>query len=105
MKVLLVNEAEYELNEGKMTKMPFKMFNLMRDRRNIMKSDNMQRVRVFKSMEEFNSTVTDEDINTFDETKDVLVSKGGNIFLFLKDTTYNSETDNATANPEENQAE
>ena len=26
MKVLLVNEAEYELNEGKMTKMPFEMF-------------------------------------------------------------------------------
>ena len=100
MKVLLVNEAEYELNEGKMTKMPFEMFNLMRDRRNITKSDNIQRVRVFKSMEEFNSTVTDKDINTFDETKDVLVSKGGNIFLFLKDTTYN-----ATANPEENQAE
>ena len=99
MKVLLVNEAEYELNEGKMTKMPFEMFNLMRDRRNITKSDNMQRVRVFKSMEEFNSTVTDKDINMFDETKDVLVSKGGNIFLFLKDTN------NATANPEENQAE
>lgn len=99
MKVLLVNEAEYELNEGKMTKMPFEMFNLMRDRRNITKSDNIQRVRVFKSMEEFNSTVTDKDINTFDETKDVLVSKGGNIFLFLKDTN------NATANPEENQAE
>ena len=107
MRVLLVNEAEYELNEGKMTKMPFEMFNLMRDRRNITKSDDLRRVRVFKSMEEFNSTVTDKDINTFDETKEVLVSKGGNIFLFLKDTTYNSEsgTDNVTANPEENQAE
>lgn len=64
MKVLLVNEAEYELNEGKMTKMPFEMFNLMRDRRNITKSDDLRRVRVFKSMEEFNSTVTDKVINS-----------------------------------------
>ena len=107
MKVLLVNEAEYELNEGKMTKMPFEMFNLMRDRRNITKSDDFRRVRVFKSMEEFNSTVTDKDISTFDETKDVLVSKGGNIFLYIKEQDYNAEegAGNAAADTEENQAE
>ena len=106
MKVLLVNEAEYELNESKMTNMPFEMFNLMRDKRNITKSDDLRRVRVFKSMEEFNSTVTDKDINTFDETKDVLVSKGGNIFLFLKEHSYNiKEVEDVAANSKEDQTE
>lgn len=106
MKVLLVNEAEYELNESKMTKMSFEMFNLMRDRRNITKSDDLRRVRVFKTMEEFNSTVTDKDISTFDETNDVLVSKNGNIFLFLKEHSHNTEeVENVTTNSKENQTE
>ena len=47
------------------------------------------------------------DISTFDETKDVLVSKGGNIFLYIKEQDYNAEegAGNAAADTEENQAE
>lgn len=100
MKVILVNEAEYELNEEKMQKMSFDTFKLVTD--NSFANSNeatFPKVRVFKNMGEFNRIVNDKEIETFDTSKEILLSPKGNIFIFLKDNT------DATTNTEENTTE
>lgn len=101
MKVLLLNEAEYEFNESKMQNIPFEAFNLLRDKSAaIGMSTPHSKLRVFKNMGEFNRIVTDEDINLFDTDKGVFLSPTGNIFIFLKE-----ENTDATTNSEENKGE
>lgn len=100
MKVILVNEAEYELNDEKMQKMSFDTFKLVTD--NSFANQNassFQKVRVFKNMGEFNRIVNDKEMETFDTTKEVLLSPKGNIFMFLKESV------DAAANTEENTTE
>lgn len=96
MKVLLVNEAEYEIKEEAMKRIPFDVFDMLKDD-NVLCEDykNYDKVRVFKNMNEYNRMICDEMKSEFDTSKDVLISNKGNIFLFLKklntDVTTNSQ--------------
>lgn len=81
-KVILIKKAEYELNEEMYNKIPLDTFKLLTSRGE--KSEDMDKVMLFGSMSEFNNTVTDEDMELFDNTKDVLISDTGKIFVYLK---------------------
>jgi hypothetical protein len=81
-KVILIKKAEYELNEEMYNKVPLDTFKLLTNRSE--KSENMDKIMLFGSMAEFNNTVTDEDMEMFDNTKEVLVSDTGKIFVHLK---------------------
>lgn len=103
MKVLLVNEAEYELKEDTMKKIPFDTFNMLRDASLSDESgEKMLKVRLFKNMADYNRTVREDDLNEFDDSKDVLISNKGNIFVFLKSQNF---TENDSADSEENQGQ
>ena len=80
-KVILIKKAEYELNEEMYNKIPLDTFKLLTSRGE--KSEDMDKVMLFGSMSEFNNTVTDEDMELFDNTKDVLISDTGKIFYYL----------------------
>lgn len=100
MKVLLINEAEFELTPEKMTVIPFESFKLLKDDTVYNGGNTLPRVRVFKNMGEVNRLMTNEVLEKkFDTSKGVFLLPKGNIFLFEK------ETDDATTDTEENQGE
>lgn len=83
MKVNLIKEAEYNLNEDKCSKIPFDTFVKMSGiDTTLSKGNAYQKVRIFKDINEFKNA---ENVSLYDNTKDVYVLSDGQFLIFLKD--------------------
>lgn len=100
MKVNLIKEAYYDINEKKSSKMPFMMFMKMCGTTLNGNSDSKKdevlppNVRLFSNIDDFRS-LSKEEINKFDTTKDVIVLSTGDFCVFLK-TEQKETADNTT---------
>ncbi len=92
MKVKLINVADYELNEEKVSKIPFETFTKMcpatpSDKK--LKEDDIKtlpNVRLFKTIDDFRDAC--QTANDFDETHDILILSNGNILVTLKTAIF-----------------
>lgn len=103
MKVNLIKEAVYELNEEKSTKIPFDTFCKLSAVDGRYKSGNTYpKVRIFSSIDEFRECGK---LDNLDNTKDVYVLQNGQFCAFLKedDTTVTIEekSENGTTDTKE----
>lgn len=89
MKVNLIKEAYYDINEKKSSKMPFMMFMKMCGTTLNGNSDSKKdealppNVRLFSNIDDFRS-LSKEEIDKFDTTKEVIVLSTGDFCVFLK---------------------
>lgn len=110
MKVKLINVAEYEIKDGKVSEIPFESFvNLCGGVGANKVSENLPNVRLFKTMGEFISLSADE-IDNIDQSESIKVLPNGQFLVFLKgngnkEKTSKSTKSNATANTEEDKGE
>lgn len=84
MKVNLIKEAEYELNESKCSKMPFDVFCRMSGYAAAQRGEtegSLPSVRIFANIDEFRKS---GDSGKYDSTKDVFVLSNGQFCIFLK---------------------
>lgn len=108
MKVKIVNVADYEIKEEKVTNIPFNTFvNLCGSVGNNI-CDNVSTVRLFKSMEDFKN-LSYEEMNEINQEENIKLLPNGQFLVFLKSKSIkNKEKNNttvkndATANTEEN---
>ena len=104
MKVRLLNVADYEIKEDKVTDVPFQTFvNLCG---NVgYNGETKETVRLFKSMEDFKN-ISYEEMEEINQEANVKILPNGQFLVFLKG--WNKKEDitttetNATANTEEN---
>lgn len=105
MKVNLIKEAYYEINEKKSSNLPFMTFMKMcgttldgieEKNANLVSPPN---VRIFSKIDDFRS-LSKSELDKFDTTKDVIVLPTGDFCVFLKPTqteilsnTINAQTD------------
>lgn len=108
MKVNLIKEAVYDLNEKKSSQVPFDAFAKMACVDFTKTSGNaLPKVRIFETIDEFKQS---ENFEQYDTTKDVHILKNGQFCVFLKEektdvVLSNGESDNATADTKEDTAE
>jgi hypothetical protein len=106
MKVKLINVAEYDLKDGKSSEMPFNTFVNLCGGINTGLSDNLPKVRLFKTMAEFIS-LSNEEVEEIDKEEAVRVLSNGQFLVFLKGNKGNKEEktksvkDNATTDTKE----
>ena len=109
MKVRLINVAEYDLKDGKSSLIPFNTFVNLCGGVGSGLSDDLRKVRLFKTMGEFISLSKDE-MMEIDQEENVRVLPNGQFLIFLK-TKSNQEKNNtefkedATTDTEENTTE
>ena len=85
MKVILIKEAEYELNEEKSTKIPFGTFCKMSAvDTGLGKGNSYPKVRIFSDINEFKNV---ENFTMYDSSKDVYILPSGQFCVFLKEKT------------------
>lgn len=105
MKVNLIKEAEYELNEEKCTKINFDTFSKMTNAKAFdQQSTTIPNVRIFSSVDEFR----DCNLEMFDTTKDVYVLSNGQFCVFLKgkcEQSKKTNTDESTNTEESKRKE
>lgn len=106
MKVKLINVAEYDLKDDKVTNIPFTTFVNLCGNTIAEKTESLPKVRLFKSMDEFRN-LTHEELSELDINKEVKVLANGQFFVFLEDKkeTKTAKLQNAAANTEKNQGE
>ena len=92
MKVKLINVAEYDLKDGKSTEMPFNTFVNLCGGVGTGLSDNLPRVRLFKTMGEFISLSKNE-MEEINQEENIRVLPNGQFLVFLK-TKFNKEKEN-----------
>lgn len=87
MKVNLIKEATYDLNENKSSKIPFdtfiKMCGTTVNKENTIE-EKFPDVRIFASIEEFKS-LPNSVMDKFDTTKDVYILSNGNFCVFMNE--------------------
>lgn len=86
MKVKLINVADYDLKEDKISEISYETFvNLCGGFKNEeVTKENLSSVRLFKSIKEF-SNLSQEEMEEFDTSKNVCVLTNGNFCVFLKE--------------------
>lgn len=106
MKVKLINVADYDIKEGKVSEVPFSTFvNLCGNIGLESDEPELPRMRLFKTMSEF-ITSSNKDIATYDENKPIMILQNGQFMVYLKED--NKEVNvgkNAAADTEENKGE
>lgn len=90
MKVRLINVAEYELKDGKASELPFNTFVNLCGGVGTGLSDDLRKVRLFKTMGEFISLSADE-MEEIDQDEAVRVLSNGQFLVFLKGNKGNKE--------------
>ena len=105
MKVKLINVAEYNIKEDKVSEVPFDTFVNLCGGVGTGKTDDLPKVRLFKSMGEFVNLSTTE-MEEIDQNESIRLLQNGQFLVFLKgwnkkENITTTET-NATANTEEN---
>ena len=109
MKVKLINVAEYELKDGKASELPFTTFVNLCGGVGTGLSENLPKVRLFKTMGEFISLSKDE-MMEIDQEEKVRVLPNGQFLVFLKSESNKKENNtefkkDATTDTKENTAE
>lgn len=105
MKVKLINVAEYTIKEDKVSEVPFDTFVNLCGGVGTGKTEDLPKVRLFKTMGEFINLSTTE-MEEIDQNENIRVLQNGQFLVFLKgwnkkEIITTTET-NATANTEEN---
>ena len=107
MKVKLINVADYEIKEGKVSEVPFKTFVNLCGGVGTMEdggTEDLPKVRLFKTMGEFINLSTTE-MEEIDQNESIRLLQNGQFLVFLKG--WNKKEDitttetNATTNTEE----
>lgn len=105
MKVKLINVAEYNIKEDKVSEVPFETFVNLCGGVGTGKTEDLPKVRLFKTMGEFINLPTTE-MEEIDQNESIRLLQNGQFLVFLKG--WNKKEDitttetNATANTEEN---
>lgn len=105
MKVKLINVAEYNIKEDKVSEVPFETFVNLCGGVGTGKTEDLPKVRLFKTMGEFINLSTTE-LEEIDQNESIRLLQNGQFLVFLKG--WNKKEDitttetNATANTEEN---
>lgn len=105
MKVKLINVAEYDIKEDKVSEVPFKTFVNLCGGVGTGKTEDLPKVRLFKTMGEFINLSTTE-MEEIDQNESIRLLQNGQFLVFLKG--WNKKEDitttetNATTNTEEN---
>ena len=105
MKVRLINVAEYNIKEDKVSEVPFGTFVNLCGGVGTGKTEDLPKVRLFKTMGEFINLSTTE-MEEIDQNENIRLLQNGQFLVFLKG--WNKKEDitttetNATANTEEN---
>ena len=105
MKVKLINVAEYNIKEDKVSEVPFETFVNLCGGVGPGKTEDLPKVRLFKTMGEFINLSTTE-MEEIDQNESIRLLQNGQFLVFLKG--WNKKEDitttetNATANTEEN---
>lgn len=105
MKVKLINVAEYNIKEDKVSEVPFDTFVKLCGGVGTGKTEDLPKVRLFKTMGEFINLSTTE-MEEIDQNENIRLLQNGQFLVFLKgwnkkENITTTET-NATANTEEN---
>lgn len=105
MKVKLINVAEYNIKEDKVSEVPFDAFVNLCGGVGTGKTEDLPKVRLFKTMGEFINLSTTE-MEEIDQNESIRLLQNGQFLVFLKgwnkkENITTTET-NATANTEEN---
>ena len=104
MKVKLINVAEYNIKEDKVSEVPFDAFVNLCGGVGTGKTEDLPKVRLFKTMGEFINLSTTE-MEEIDQNESIRLLQNGQFLVFLKG--WNKKEDitttetNATANTEE----
>ena len=104
MKVRLINVAEYNIKEDKVSEVPFGTFVNLCGGVGTGKTEDLPKVRLFKTMGEFINLSTTE-MEEIDQNESIRLLQNGQFLVFLKG--WNKKEDitttetNATANTEE----
>ena len=104
MKVKLINVAEYTIKEDKVSEVPFDTFVNLCGGVGTGKTEDLPKVRLFKTMGEFVNLSTTE-MEEIDQNENIRLLQNGQFLVFLKG--WNKKEDitttetNATANTEE----
>jgi hypothetical protein len=96
MKVKLINVAEYNIKDDKVSEIPYESFvNLCGGVGKIDENDkkNLPSVRLFKTVGEF-ACLTEEEIDTIDTNENIRLLQNGQFLVFLKG--WNKEENNTT---------
>lgn len=105
MKVKLINVAEYNIKEDKVSEVPFETFVNLCGGVGTGKTEDLPKVRLFKTMGDFINLSTTEK-EEIDQNESIRLLQNGQFLVFLKG--WNKKEDitttetNATANTEEN---
>ena len=105
MKVKLINVAEYNIKEDKVSEVPFETFVNLCGGVGTGKTEDLPKVRLFKTMGEFINLSTTE-MEEIYQNESIRLLQNGQFLVFLKG--WNKKEDitttetNATANTEEN---
>lgn len=104
MKVKLINVAEYNIKEDKVSEVPFDTFVNLCGGVGTGKTEDLPKVRLFKTMGEFINLSTTE-MEEIDQNESIRLLQNGQFLVFLKgwnkkENITATET-NATANTEE----
>lgn len=106
MKVNLIKEANYDLNESKSSKIPFDTFIKMCGTTTDVidgLEEKLPDVRIFASIDEFKA-LPKSVMGKFDTTKEVYVLSNGNFCVFMKGDDTSAKTDTATTKKVEKNA-
>lgn len=91
MKVKLVNVADYEIKEEKVTNIPFNTFvSLCGEVGKGGKKNNVATVRLFKNIEDFKN-LTYEEMEEMNQEENVKVLSNGQFLVFLKSNNANKK--------------
>lgn len=105
MKVKLINVAEYNIKEDKVSEVPFDTFVNLCGGVGVAEDPSLPRVRLFKTMGEFINLSATE-MEEIDQNESIRLLQNGQFLVFLKG--WNKKEDitttetNATTNTEEN---
>lgn len=108
MKVKLINVAEYNIKEDKVSEVPFETFVNLCGGVGTGKTEDLPKVRLFKTMGEFINLSTTE-MEEIDQNESIRLLQNGQFLVFLKG--WNKKEDitttetNATTNTEEDKGE
>lgn len=102
MKVKLINVAEYEIKEDKVSSVPFNTFTNLCGGIGARKEEDLPKVRLFKTMGEF-IALSQNEMMEIDQNENIRILNNGQFLVFLKkENNDTSSKDNATTDTKEN---
>lgn len=110
MKVKLINVAEYNIKDDRVSEIPYESFvNLCGGVGSVDDgSKNLPSVRLFKTMGEF-ACLTQEEVDNIDTNENIRLLQNGQFLVFLKgwnkEKNIKAVKSNATTNTQENKGE